>query len=113
LYKSSTSGNSSRAQIGQEAHRQIEAKLAKRGYGTEVPVYLPKSNQTVRKDAMKGKIVVIIKPNTTSGKRDGAKRAALMKSEGYKPYVWLYNPKNPKYLPTSSSYIGPNSKNCP
>ena len=111
LAKSSTSGHSTNAQIGQEAHRQIEEKIKTIGYQTEVPITL-KSGKEVRKDGKKGSIVVIIKPNTKSGRRAAKKRAELMRSNDYKPFIWYYDPKDSKYLPTSDSYIGPKKKKC-
>ena len=112
LAKSSTSGDSSRAEIGKEAHRQIEAKLEKIGYQTEVPITLS-TGQEVRKDGKKGNIVVIIKPNTKTGRREAKKRENLMKNNGYKTYTWYYDPKDPRYLPSSKTYIGPKKKKCP
>jgi RHS repeat-associated protein len=94
------------ARTGQEAHRQIEAKLRKKGYKTEVPLTL-KGGKQVRKDAMKGKEVIIIKPDTPSGRLAAQKRADLMKKNGYKPKPVFYDPANPAYLPGSRSYIGP------
>lgn len=94
------------ARTGQEAHRQIQKKLRKQGYKTEVPLTL-KGGKKVRKDAMKGKTAVIIKPDTPSGRRAGRKRAALMKKNGYKPKEVYYDPTNPAYKPGSSTYIGP------
>ena len=109
LAKSSTSGNSSYAATGQEAHRQIENKLEKIGYTTEVPLQLS-SGETVRKDGFKeitpkSTIVVIIKPNTRTGRREAKKREALMKLNNYKTFIWYYDPKDPKYQPGSSTYI--------
>ena len=116
LAKSSTSGNSSYAATGQEAHRQIENKLEKIGYTTEVPLQLS-SGETVRKDGFKeitpkSTIVVIIKPNTRTGRREAKKREALMKLNNYKTFIWYYDPKDPKYQPGSSTYIGTKNKTC-
>jgi RHS repeat-associated protein len=56
------------AEIGQEAHRQIEKELKKQGADVEVTVDL--KGKTVRKDAIKTDgTAVIIKPNTKSGHR--------------------------------------------
>ncbi|MBR5988491.1 MAG: hypothetical protein IK003_03045 [Prevotella sp.] len=99
-----------KAEIGQEAHRQIERKIVKSNPGAvkEKTIDLA-SGQRVRKDVVSadGKTVYIIKPNTKSGQRSAQKRANLMKKNGYKPEKVFYNPSDPKYLPGSSTYIGP------
>ena len=107
---------SSFAAIGQETHRQIEKKLEKIGYTTEVPLQLS-SGETVRKDGFKeitpkSTIVVIIKPNTRTGRRQAKKREALMKLNNYKTFIWYYDPKDPKYQPGSITYIGVKNKTC-
>jgi len=95
------------AKTGQEAHRQIQKELRSKGAKTEVNVKL-ENGKTVRKDAVMpdGK-KVIIKPNTPSGQRSAAKREKLMKENGHKTETILYDPKDPKYQPGSSTYIGP------
>ncbi len=94
------------AETGQEAHRQIEADYAKKGYETEKSLTL-KGGKKVRKDAVKDKETVIIKPDTPSGRAAAAKRAKLMKDNGYEPKIDLYDPADPKYQPGSPTYIGP------
>ena len=71
---------------------------------------LPVSGKRVRKDAKKGKEVVIIKPDTPSGHAAADKRAKLMKDEGYDPRPVFYDPTNPAYQPGSPTYIGPKPK---
>jgi RHS repeat-associated protein len=96
------------AETGQEAHRQIERDLAGKGYRTEATIDLP-SGQRVRKDARSGSEVVIIKPDTPSGRAAAARRAELMRQHGYDPTVVLYDPTDPAYQPGSPTYIGPGS----
>jgi hypothetical protein len=74
-----------------------------------VPIEL-ESGKNVRKDAMKGNKVVIIKPDTPSGRKGAAKREELMRGEGFDPSVELYDPSDPRYLPGSPTYIGPKNK---
>ncbi len=50
---------------------------------------------------------VIIKPNTPSGQKSAAKREKLMNEDGHKTEKIFYDPKDPKYQPGSSTYIGP------
>jgi RHS repeat-associated protein len=99
-----------KAEIGQEAHRQIEREIVKNNPGAKVEqtIRLGK-NQKVRKDVVlaDGKTVIIIKPNTKSGQKAAQKRFDLMKKNGYKPQKVFYNPNDPKYLPGSPTYIGP------
>ena len=101
------------AEIGQEAHRQIEREIIKNNPGAkaEQTIRLGK-NQKVRKDVVlaDGKTVIIIKPNTKSGQKAAQKRFDLMKKNGYKPQKVFYNPNDPKYLPGSPTYIGPQKK---
>jgi RHS repeat-associated protein len=97
------------AKTGQEAHRQIEADYAKKGYETEKTFTL-KGGKIVRKDAALGKETVIIKPDTPTGRAAGVKRADLMKENAYDPKVHLYDPKDPKYQPGSQTYMGPKAK---
>jgi hypothetical protein len=63
----------------------------------------------VRKDAQKGNEVVIIKPNTKSGRKAADKRAELMTQHKYDPRIITYDPDDPAYSPGSPTYIGPNS----
>lgn len=99
-----------KAEIGQEAHRQIEKEILQSNPGAvkEKAIDLA-SGQKVRKDVMlaDGKTVYIIKPNTKSGQRAAQKRFDLMKENGYEPKIEFYNPNDPKYLPGSPTYIGP------
>ena len=99
------------AEIGQEAHRQIEREIIKNNPGAkaERTIDLPKTGQRVRKDVVFAdkKTVIIIKPNTKSGQKAAQKRFDLMKENGYKPQKVFYNPNDPKYLPGSPTYIGP------
>ena len=67
------------------------------------------NGQKVRKDVVgaDGKTVYIIKPNTKSGQKAAQKRANLMEANGYKPQKVFYDPADPRWLPGSSTYIGP------
>ena len=102
-----------KAEIGQEAHRQIEREIVKNNPGAlkEHPLKL-NNGQKVRKDVMlaDGQTVIIIKPNTKSGQKAAQKRADLMETNGYKPQIVFYDPNDPKYLPGSPTYIGPKKK---
>ena len=101
------------AEIGQEAHRQIEREIIKNNPGARAEVTIPLTkNQKVRKDVVlaDGKTVIIIKPNTKSGQKAAQKRANLMEANGYKPQKVFYDPNDPKYLPGSPTYIGPPKK---
>ncbi len=103
------------AVTGQEAHRQIEHELGEMGMKTEVPIATQAG--MVRKDAAESALadqppeamgmVVIIKPDTASGRRAAAKREALMQDEGYDTATILYDPDDPRYQPGSATYIGP------
>ena len=93
---------------GQEAHRQIEAELAKVGFQPEVKI--PLSDGTfVRKDAVLPgtNTVIIIKPDTPTGIHAANERADLMESEGFDPHIIVYDPADPAFQPGSPSYIGP------
>jgi RHS repeat-associated protein len=95
------------AKVGQEAHRQIQKELREQGAKTEVNVTL-KDGSTVRKDAVRPDgTKVIIKPDTPSGRRSATAREAKMQDNGHKTEKIYYDPKDPKYLPNSPSYIGP------
>jgi hypothetical protein len=98
------------AEIGQEAHRQIEKQYRMRGYRTEVTLELEKSKRIVRKDAKKENEVVIVKPDTSSGRKSAGKRERLMQNEGYDTRIDLYDPAAPAWQPGSPSYIGPRPK---
>jgi RHS repeat-associated protein len=104
------------AEVGQEAHRQREAKWTdpeiRQGYKHEVSITLD-NGQDVRKDALNEgqKIVVIVKPDTPSGRKAAQKRADLIerqgKKKGYVPVIDLYDPADPAFRPGSPTYIGP------
>jgi hypothetical protein len=51
--------------------------------------------------------VVIIKPQTPSSVKSALKREKLMQDNGFKTEIKYYDPKDPKYLPGSPTYIGP------
>jgi hypothetical protein len=98
--------------IGMEAHRQI----LKYDYPTwthEVTLEL-KRGVVVRKDALKltkqGATVLIIKPDTDSGRISGARRKDLMEAAGYKTKSEFYDPSNPDYKPGSKKYLGSKKK---
>ena len=96
-----------KAKIGQEAHRQIEAKLKKES-GAEIEQVIKIGKNKVRKDAiMPDGTLVIIKPNTPSGHKAAQKRGNLMRGYGYKTQTIFYDPNDPTYLPGSRTYIGP------
>ena len=96
-----------KAKIGQEAHRQIEAKLKKES-GAEIEQVIEIGEKTVRKDAiMPDGTLVIIKPNKPTGHKAAQKRGNLMRGYGYKIQTIFYDPNAPTYLPGSSTYIGP------
>jgi hypothetical protein len=68
------------------------------------------SGKTVRKDGIAiddPKKVLIIKPDTTSGRAAAAKRDKLMTGSGYTTDVRLYDPTDPRYQPGSPTYVGP------
>jgi hypothetical protein len=73
-------------------------------------VVIKKEGLSVRKDAVKGKETVIIKPDTPTGQEAAAARSDLMKGHGYQPNVKVYDPKDPRFLPGSPTYIGPKKK---
>jgi hypothetical protein len=95
-------------EIGQEAHRQI-LKYDYPTWTPEVTIELI-PGVIVRKDALKltnqGAKVLIIKPDTISGRISAARRKALMEAAGYKTKIELYNPSNPDFQPSSKKYIG-------
>ena len=96
------------AEIGQEAHRQIEKELKISVPGTEAEVRMRVGKQNVRKDAvMPDGTVVIIKPDTPSGHKAAVKREIMMKDNGYKTQTIFYDPTDSRWLPDSPTYIGP------
>lgn len=100
----------SASKTGQEAHRQVQKELQAKGYQTEVPMTL-NNGQNVRKDAVKDNEAVIIKPDTESGRASADKREKLMKEQSnLEPRTILYDPKDPKFQPGSSTFIGPKPK---
>jgi hypothetical protein len=99
------------AEIGREAHRQLEAE----GIGTwnpEQTIKLP-DGTVVRKDGVgiaDPSKVRIIKPDTITGRAAALERARLMKKYGYDPQIDLYDPLDPRFQPGSPTYIGPKRK---
>lgn len=67
----------------------------------------------VRKDGVDADgTIVIIKPDTKSGRSSAKKREELFdKNEETNHRTILYDPANPDYLPGSDKYIGPKKKN--
>ena len=99
------------AEIGMEAHRQIENDLVETIPGTMIEVTMEVGGKTVRKDAvLPDGTVVIIKPDTPSGHTSAARRDKLMQSYGYQTQIIYYDPLDSKWLPGSPSYIGPKVK---
>jgi len=105
-YGSNNLKTASAAKTGQEAHRQIQKTLRYQGWETEVTMTL-KGGVQVRKDAADQLEVLIIKPNTPSGRQAGTKRAKLMEANDMDVAVFYYDPTNPAYQPGSPTYIGP------
>lgn len=97
------------ARIGQEAHRQILKYKFSKWIHEQTLELIP--GVIVRKDAIRlvkdGAEVLIIKPDTLSGRAAAEARASLMEKAGYKPKIEYYNPSDPAFLPTSPTYIGP------
>jgi len=52
----------------------------------------------------------IIKPDTPSGHRAAQKRLDLLRKNGKEGVIIYYNPSDPRYLPGSTTYIGPKKK---
>ncbi|MBM6619980.1 pre-toxin TG domain-containing protein, partial [Bacillus suaedaesalsae] len=101
----------SRAKIGQEAHRQLEAEGIDK-WIPEQTITLP-NGKVVRKDGVSRtnpNLVRIIKPDTPSGIRSANKRAKLMRDFGYETQIDLYNPLDARFQPGSPTYIGPRLK---
>ena len=100
-----------KAEIDQEAHRQIEKELHD-AFGARTEVTIPLSeDEYIRKDAiMPDGRCVIIKPDTKSGHKAAKSRVKLMQGYGCDTHIIYYNPNNPAYLPTSPTYIGPKMK---
>jgi hypothetical protein len=99
-------------EIGQEAHRQIlRYKYAR--WTHEVTLELAPGTY-VRKDALRNRAsgveVLIIKPDTPTGRASAEKRASLVERYGYRAKVELYDPLDRAYRPESSTYIGPSSR---
>ena len=104
-------GTQRSAEIGQEAHRQLE-RDGLNNWEPEVTIVLP-DGTVVRKDGVARdgtNTVRIIKPDTPSGRRDAAIRAKLMKENGYNSHVELYDPGDSRYTPASQTYIGPRKR---
>lgn len=96
------------AEIGQEAHRQLEVEGADR-WLREQKIILP-GGEVVRKDGISisnPNKVRIIKPDTKSGHKAAEKRAALMEKHGYETQIDYYNPSDPRFEIGSPTYIGP------
>ena len=89
-------------EIGQEAHRQLERE----GEGVWKPEQTRKDGVSVTDP----KTVRIIKPDTPSGRRAAEARAQLMRDNGFTPVIDYYDPKDPRFLPGSPTYIGPKPK---
>jgi RHS repeat-associated protein len=99
-----------KAEIGQEAHRQIEKELTD-AFGSRTEVKVNLHDRAVRKDAqMPDGKYVIIKPDTKSGHKAAKSRQRLMEKNGKEAITIYYDPKNPAYLPGSPSYIGAKKK---
>ena len=96
-----------KAEIGQEAHRQIEYDLMKNyNAKTEQTINIGKSK--VRKDAvLPDGTLVIIKPDTPTGHKAALKREKLMHKYHYKTKTIFYNPNDSRFLSGSNTYIGP------
>ncbi len=98
------------AEIGKEAHRQIEKEIVEQGGLVEVPYRI--GDRMLRKDGLrKDGTYVIIKPNTPSGRKSALRRQKLMSNE--KTEIIFYDPNNPIYRQGSPSYIGPKQKKKP
>ena len=96
------------AEIGQEAHRQIEKELKISIPGTKTEVRLDLIDKSVRKDAvLPDGTLIIIKPDTPSGHKAAAKRDKMMKDNGYETQIIFYDPTDSRWLPDSPTYIGP------
>ena len=95
------------AEIGREAHRQIQAEeVAFRGARAERPLDLP--SRRLRKDLeYPDGSYGIIKPYTSSGIASAARRQALLAQHGIRSRVIHYAPDLPRWRPSSASYIGP------
>ena len=85
------------AEIGKEAHKQIEAQLEILIPGTRREVRVPIGEKYVRKDAvLPDGTLVIIKPDTPSGHASAARRDRLMRDNGYQTQIIYYDPKDLK-----------------
>lgn len=83
-----------KAEIGQEAHRQEQKKIREQGGETEVPMEL-KDGTKVRKDGVDADgTLVIIKPDTKSGRASAKKREKLLDDNDKTNHrTILYDPK--------------------
>ena len=99
------------AEIGQEAHRQIEKELMEKIGGQKEVTMRLNDGTRVRKDFVKSDgTCVIIKPDTPSGRKSAQRRTRLMESNSKKTEALFYNPNDKKYLECSPTYIGPHNK---
>ena len=100
------------AEIGQEAHRQIQKQLKDADPATEIEQIVKLGdNKEVRKDAIKPDgTMVIIKPDTPSGEKSAKAREKLMQKNGHRTEIIRYDPKNPAYQKNSPTYIVPKNK---
>lgn len=118
LSKDSTKANKDtkelreKAKIGQEAHRQEQKKIKDNGGKVEKKMKLD-DGTNVRKDGIDADgTLVIIKPDTESGRASAKKRQELLdRNNQTKHRTILYDPANPDYKKGSDKYIGPKKKN--
>ena len=97
-----------KAEIGQEAHRQIEKEIIETVPGAKKEVEIKINGRVYRKDAkLPDGTYIIIKPDTPSGHRAARKREKLLKDNELNSKTRYYDPNDPKYLPGSPTYIGP------
>ena len=82
-------------EAGKEAHKDIQAKAAAKGWGVEVPMKDPQTGKSVRADLVTpGGSPVEIKPNTPSGKAKGEKQLPQYeRATGNKGRVIYYDPE--------------------
>ena len=85
-------------EAGKKAHKDIQGKAAKKGWGVEVPMKDPQTGKSVRADLVtRGGHPVEIKPNTSSGRAKGKKQLPhYERSTGKKGRVIYYDPKKYK-----------------
>ena len=97
-----------KAEIGQEAHRQIEKEIIETVPGAKKEVEIKINGRVYRKDAkLPDGTYIIIKPDTPSGHRAARKREKILKDNELNSKTRYYDPNDPKYLPGSPTYIGP------